>query len=176
MRKESDDTQINKILDKTDKPLDSKSSSDEFKIDFDIDVESKPIDESLKEIEERTKTIYQEYTEHLEKLKDEMEAIIHQENKIVNTTVKTTVEYLKQLKFKDLTDLESSIAKIKLDNKEELLEIRRPSTGRFKGFIYGLFTSALTAGGIFAYGAQLLNMELKPETFLKRENLGRYCK
>jgi len=34
--KKADDTQINKILDKTDKPLDSKSSSDEFKIDFDI--------------------------------------------------------------------------------------------------------------------------------------------
>jgi len=67
-------------------------------------------------------------------------------------TVKTTVEYLKQLKFKDLTDLESSIAKIKLDNKEELLEIRRPSTGRFKGFIYGLFTSgSYCLVGIFAF-------------------------
>jgi len=134
-------------------------------------VKKEDLDSSLEEVKKKTYTIYQQYSQTLEKFEEASLKLIEQENEILRTTVADSMKLLNQLKVKDLGEIKESIQEIKLDNKEELLEIKRLSKGRFKGFIYGTLSAAAVAAALFAYGAKMLGLKLEPATFMQKNNL-----
>ena len=129
------------------------------------------LDRSLEEVRERTHNIYNQYSKVLEEFEEASIKLIEQENEILKTTVADSMKLLNRLKVQNLSGMKESIKEIRLDNKEELLEIKKLSKGRFKGFIYGTISALLVASGLFIYGANVANLKLEPITFMDINNL-----
>ena len=124
--------------------------------------------EATKELAESK---YKEYTQAEEKLDEITKDFIEQENKIVDTTVKTSLELLSKLGVDSLGDERKAISEIKKDNKEQLIKIKKPSKGGAKGLFVGLIGAAATVAGALVYGAQMTNLPLNSATFLQKANL-----
>jgi len=122
------------------------------------------------EIKQDAQAIYNEYTTYTDKFEESSAELATQENEILQKSVNKTMELLKELGI-DKSDIKDAINEVKLDNKEELLRVKYPSKGRFKGFILGILASGATLLGLGAYGAKLSDLPLSLSTFMQKSNL-----
>jgi len=122
-------------------------------------------------IKQDAESIYNEYNEYVRKFENSSADLAKQENEIIQNTVSKTLELFKKLGVENLASINDKLSEVKLDNKEELLQVKYPSQGRFKGFFYGLLASAATLSGLAAYGAKLSNLPLTLSTFMQKSNL-----
>ncbi len=127
--------------------------------------------QKVETIKEDIETIYKEYKEVLDKFESASVALAAQENTIINSTLKTTQELLEKLHAPNIESVDDTISQIQLDNKKEILEVKYPSKGRFKGFFLGAATALLSLAAIGAYGAKLANLPLNITTFTQKSNL-----
>ena len=134
----------------------------------------KPKDEikqKINTLQESVESAYKDYSQTLELFKQKSSKLAEQENTILNSTVSKILEKFKQLKIDNLQNIKNSINDIELENQEELLKIQEPPSGKFKGFMLGLFVALITITALFAYGAYLAKLPLKPPTLLQKSNL-----
>ena len=122
-------------------------------------------------IKEDAESIYNEYNEFVKKLESSSADLAKQENEIIQTTINKTMSLFKELGVENLASINDKLSEVKLDNKEELLQVKYPSSGRAKGFFYGLLASVATLGGLVAYGSKLSNLPLALSTFMQKNNL-----
>ncbi len=129
------------------------------------------LEEKLENIKQEIESIYQEYQNTLQEFEQLSAALASQENAIISTTINTTQELLKELYADGNEDFANTIAKIELDNKKEILEVKKPSKGRFKGVFLGTAATLLTVAGLGAYGAKLANLPINLATFSQKSNI-----
>jgi len=138
--------------------------------------QAKPKDELVAKVDtikSSLESVYRDYKKVLDEFEVASLALAEQENKILNATVKETLELLEKLHVPslELDNVNDTIANIKLDNKKEILEVKYPSKGRFKGFFLGTLTTVAALAGLGVYGAKMANLPLTPETFMQKANL-----
>ena len=119
---------------------------------------------------EMAENIYQEYLNINNELEKKSVTLARQENNIVNTTVANSLELLKQLQVESLQDEIATINEIKLDNKEQLMSVKYPSKGTFKGLFFGAVTALASVAGAFAFGAKLADLPLEFNTLLQKSS------
>jgi len=119
---------------------------------------------------EMAENIYQEYLNINNELEEKSASLAQQENTIVNTTVTNSLELLKQLQVESLQDEIATINEIKLDNKEQLMSVKYPSKGTFKGLFFGAITALAGVAGAFAFGAKLADLPLNTNTLLQKSS------
>jgi len=129
------------------------------------------IKQKIATLQESVEGAYKDYSQTLELFKQKSSKLAEQENAILNSTVSKILEKFKQLKIENLQNIKNTINEIELENQEELLKIQEPPTGKFKGFMFGLFVALITMTALFAYGAYLAKLPLKPPTLLQKSNL-----
>jgi len=118
----------------------------------------------------KAESVYQEYLNINQELDEKSTALIEQENNIVNTTVANSLELLKALQVDSLQDEIATINEITLDNKEELMSVKYPSKGTFKGLTFGILTTVAVVAGAFGIGAKLANLPLNVDTLLQKSS------
>jgi hypothetical protein len=153
----------------------------EVEIEEDIKEEPKKESKKITSHEEIVETVeatkqfaqskYNDYLKSEEELDEVIKDFIEQENKILDSTVNDAIELLNKLQVDSLADENRAISQIQKDNQEQLITIKKPSKGIGKGFFTGLIATAVTAGGILAYGAKLANLPLNSATFMQKNNL-----
>jgi len=114
---------------------------------------------------------FNEYTNADNDLNRLSSEFIEQENRILNSTVSTSLELLKSLNVESLADASSVVNEIKKDNSESMLKVKTPSKGNFKGFTLGLIGTLATVAGALFYGAKVSNLPLNMATFMQKVNL-----
>ena len=129
------------------------------------------IKQKVQELQHEVKGCYEDYNQSLRDFKEASSSLAEQENKVVKTTVEHTISLLDRLKVPNLQDLKASTRDIELENEEELLEVKEPSKGKFKGFFFGALASIATFAGLELYGAKMANLSLNLQTFLQKANL-----
>ena len=144
---------------------------DEKNIDYAPKKDSNEIKEKVQEIQNEIKGTFEDYSKSVAEFKNASQSLAEQENKIVNSTVNKTISLFETLKVPNLNDLRATTKEITLDNEEELLSVKEPSKGKFKGFFWGALASVATFAGLEAYGAKMANLGLSLPTFMKKENL-----
>lgn len=128
------------------------------------------LQEKLDSIKEEIADIYKEYQTTLQEFENLSAALASQENALINTTITTTQEFLGKLHAPN-NHFDNTLAQIQLDNKKELLEVKKPSKGRFKGVFLGTAATLLTVAGLGAYGAKLANLPINLATFSQKSNI-----
>jgi len=119
---------------------------------------------------EKAQEVYDKYKKLDKELEEKATALVRQENNILKTTIANTLAQLKELQVEALEDENATINEIKLDNKEQLLDIKYPSKGRFSAFSFATLTTLIGVAGAFAYGTKLANIPLSLNTFLDKAN------
>ncbi len=119
---------------------------------------------------EQAEAVYNKYLTLNRELEDKSSALVKQENSILNTTIANSLELLKELQVQSLEDENATINEIKIDNKEQLLNIKYPSKGRFGGFIFGTLAAIVGVAGAYIYGSKLANIPLTTNSVLARAN------
>jgi hypothetical protein len=114
---------------------------------------------------------HNEYMGAQAKLDETIENFIEHENKIVNTTVSDSLELLEKLGVDSLADEKGAVKEIQKDNKEQLITIKKPSKGSFKGFFVGLLGATATVGGALFYGSKITNLPFNVATLMQKSNL-----
>jgi hypothetical protein len=123
------------------------------------------------QIKQNAQSIYNNYNSYVQKFEDSSADLANQENEIIKSTISKTTALFKELGIDNLSSINTRLSEIKLDNKEELLEVKEPSKGRGKGFFYGLIASVASLAGAALYGAKLSNLPLVASTFMQKSNL-----
>jgi len=119
---------------------------------------------------EQAQAIYDKYITLNSELEEKSSALINQENSVLNTTVANSLALLKELQVQSLEDENATIGDIKIDNKEQLLNIKYPNKGRFGGFLLGAVATVAGVAGAYAYGSKLLNLPLSIDALLSKKN------
>jgi len=117
---------------------------------------------------EKAQAIYEEYNKRDKELEEKIAQLIEQENNIVKTTISSSLELLKELNVQNLEDEIANLNEIKLDNKEQELQIKYPSKGTGKGLFLGTLTTVASVVGTFFIGAKLANLPLTFNTILEK--------
>ena len=129
------------------------------------------LDSKVEQIKQDAQNIYNNYLTYTKKFEDSSTDLANQENEIIKATIDKTLALFKELGVDNLSTINRRLDEVKLDNKEELLEVKHPSKGRAKGFFYGLLASIATLGGLAAYGAKMSQLKLTLTTFMQKSNL-----
>ena len=119
---------------------------------------------------EQAEAVYEKYQKLDKELEDKASALVRQENNILKTTIANTLAQLKELQVEALEDEKATINEIKVDNKEQLLNVKYPSKGRFGALFFGGLTTVAGVVGAFAYGTKLANIPLSLNAFLDKAN------
>ncbi len=122
-------------------------------------------------LQESVEGAFRDYSQTLNLFKEKSSQLAKQENSILTSTVSGILEKFKKLEIGNLQNIKDSINEIELENQEELLKIQEPPSGKFKGFMLGLFVALIAITALFAYGAYLAKLPLKPPTLLQKSNL-----
>ncbi len=127
--------------------------------------------ERVNKTKEKAEDIYQTYLEFEQKLTENANQLAKTENNILKTTVAQSISLLKELGVDSLEDEMQAVNEIKLDNKEQLLTVKEPSKGGFKGFVAGLLFAGIGAVSALGIGAYLAKLPFGLNTFLQKTNL-----
>jgi len=119
---------------------------------------------------ERAKAVYEEYSKRDKELEEQIAQLIRQENNIVKTTIASSLELLKELEVQNLEDEIATLDEIKLDNKEQELQIQHLSKGTGKGLFFGVLTTVASIAGSFFVGAKLANLPLTANSILDKSS------
>ena len=119
---------------------------------------------------EQANLAYENYLNIDKELEEKASTLAREENNIVKTTVANSLELLKNLQVDSLEDEVAAIEEIKVENKEQLLNVKYPSKGRFGGFFFGALTTVAGIAGAFAYGSKLANIPLSVNSFIDKAN------
>jgi len=119
---------------------------------------------------EQAEAVYEKYKKLDKELEDKASALVRQENNILKTTIANSLAQLKELQVEALEDENAVINEIKLDNKEQLLNVKYPSKGRLGAFFFGGLITVAGVVGAFAYGTKLANIPLSLNAFLDKAN------
>ncbi len=162
---------------KLEEPIEkAEEDSEEKLVEIPESKETKPkniYDELVSRVDatkEQAEAVYNKYLTLTHELEDKSSALVKQENSILNTTIANSLELLKELQVQSLEDENATINEIKVDNREQLLNIKYPSKGRFGGFIFGTLATIVGVTGAFIYGSKLANIPLTTNSVLNRAN------
>ncbi len=125
----------------------------------------------IENIKQEINLVYKQYQNSLNNFENESISLAKQENEILNSTIKDSIDLLKSLKVDNLDNLNNEISEIKLDNKKEILNVKHPSKGKVKGLFWGTLTALISIAAIGAYGAKLANLPLNITTFMQKSNI-----
>jgi len=123
------------------------------------------------QIKQNAQSIYNDYNSYVQKFEGSSADLANQENEIIKSTISKTTILFKELGIDNLSSINKKLNEIRLENKEELLDIKEPSKGRGKGFFYGLVASVASLAGVALYGAKISNLPLTTATFMQKSNL-----
>ncbi len=127
------------------------------------EVKSKKPHEEVVEIVDASKVLVEsvekEIKEAMERLNEDIDRLEKLEEEVLNTTLKETDELLKELGYEeDLSNVEIPTPSFEYDKKDSLPQIKRPSSGKFSAFVWGILGGALTAGTIGYFAMNKLNI------------------
>ncbi len=106
-------------------------------------------------------SVEKEIKEAMERLNEDIDKLEKLEEEVLNTTLKETDELLKELGYEeDLSNVEIPTSSFEYDKKDSLPQIKKPSSGKFSAFVWGILGGVLTAGTIGYFAMNKLNIPL----------------
>ncbi len=117
-------------------------------------------------------SVEKEIREEMDKLNADLEKLSSLEQEVLNTTLKTAEELLREVGYEeDLSNVEFVPPAFEYDKKDRPPVIKEPSSGKFSAFILGLLGGAATSGGIVYYYLNKMGVDVSSLSNLNKEQI-----
>ena len=115
-------------------------------------------------------SVEKEIRDEMDKLNADLEKLSSLEQEVLNTTLKTAEELLREVGYEeDLSNVEFVPPAFEYDKKDKPPIIKEPSSGKFSAFILGILGGFATVGGITYYYLQKLGID--PNLLANKEQI-----